>query len=164
MVGQQICKWALLMEIWTGKFFWSREECLAGFPAEDCLQPTGAYEFMGLLQANYLIFPSPPCLLKINAGAKIDQGDAWPYLPQLASSVQTSVHRCPMEWNCPQPKEDHFSGVIGGPVAGPAGREPTSALGTPLWCTSTFRQSGIYFLLESLKTSPWIYNIFSLNT
>lgn len=50
MVGQQICKWALLMQIWTGKLFWIREECLAGFPAEereffqqDCFQPTGAY-------------------------------------------------------------------------------------------------------------------------
>lgn len=35
MVEQQICKWALLMQIWAGKLFWNREECLAGFPAEE---------------------------------------------------------------------------------------------------------------------------------
>lgn len=50
-----------------------------------------------------------------------------------------------------QPQEDHFSGVIGGrgewAVAGPAGREPTSALGTPPWPTDSFCQSRIHFIL-----------------
>lgn len=52
-----------------------------------------------------------------------------------ASPVQTSVPRCPVEQSCPRPEEDHLSGVIEGPVAGPAaglaGREPPSALGIP---------------------------------
>lgn len=120
-------------------------------------------EFLGLLQTNYLIFPSPLCLL--NCWSK--NWPRWCMAPPSPTCIScadlSSQMPCGMEllpaWGGPFLWCDWEA--CGWPCWQ---RAYLSALGTPLWRIGTICQSGIYFLLESLKTSLWIYNIFSLNT
>lgn len=122
MVGQQIYIWACFTQTWTGRLFWNRAECLAGFPAKEW-KSSFPMTTSNPVEATWVSGALSSKLFNIS-------------IPNLCLGLRRTIS---LVW-------------LGAPVAGPAGREPTSALGTPPWPTGSFCQSRIHFLLGSLRT------------